>query len=285
MAEVKVVVLHAVRPGGTAVVNAHDPRLVALAAELAVHVTYFADLDGPADPAARATIEAVLGGGGRAVVAEGGVIVAAHGPARVALVPVAELPITFGGTARHNVQNVLGAEAMARALDLPDVAIAAALRAFAMKDNPGRGQVIERGGITVVLDFGHNAEGVRAVLTFVESLRAPEGRLWVSTASPGDRTDAEIEAVAQAIHAAAPAGVYARDLPDYLRGRAAGEVPAIFERKLASLGLTVDRLAHAPSELASLERAFAAAQRGDVIVVFVHLDEDPVHAFLATQPA
>ncbi len=280
MAKVKAVVLHAVVPGGTAVVNAHDPRLVALAAELACGVTFFADLDGPADAAARATIASVLAGGGRAVVAEGGAIVAVHGARRTELVPVAEVPITFGGSARYNVQNVLGAVAMARALGLPDAAIDAGLRAFGMKDNPGRGQVVVRGGVTVVLDFGHNAEGVRAVLGFVQSLRAPAGRLWVSTASPGDRTDAEIEAVARAIHAADPARVYVRDLPDYLRGRAAGEIPALFERTFAALGLPADRFAHAASEVASLEQAYAAARAGDVVVVFVHLAEEAVRAFL-----
>ncbi len=286
MAEVKVVVLHAVRPGGTAVVNAHDPRLVALAAELTSDVTFFADLDGPADPAARATIASVLAGGGRAVVAEGGAIVLAHGAERVQLVPVAEVPITSGGAARYNVQNALGAVGLARALDLPDAAIAAGLRAFGMTDNPGRGQVVVRGGVSVVLDFGHNAEGVRAVLGFVASLRGPTGRLWVSAASPGDRTDTEIEAVARAIHAADPARVYLRDLPDYLRGRAPGEVPALLERTFTALGLSGDRLAHASSELASLEAAFAAAQAGDVIVVFVHLDVEAVRGFLdAPRPA
>jgi len=280
MANVKAVVLHAVRPGGTAVLNAHDPLLVVLAAELTCEVTFFADLDGPADATARATIEAVLAGGGRAVVAEGGAIVALQGEQRTELLRVDEVPITFGGSARYNVQNVLGAVAMARALDLPAAAIAAGLRSFGMKDNPGRGQVVVRGGVTVVLDFGHNAEGVRAVLGFVDSLRGPDGRLWVAAASPGDRTAAEIEAVARAIHAAAPARVYVRDLPDYLRGRAPGEVPALFERAFTALGLAPDRLTQATSEVASLEQAFAVARPGDVIAVFVHLDGEAVHAFL-----
>ena len=146
--------------------------------------------------------------------------------------------------------------------------------------------MVVRGGVSVVLDFGHNAEGVRAVLGFVASLRGPTGRLWVSAASPGDRTDTEIEAVARAIHAADPARVYLRDLPDYLRGRAPGEVPALLERTFTALGLSGDRLAHASSELASLEAAFAAAQAGDVIVVFVHLDVEAVRGFLdAPRPA
>jgi len=74
--------------------------------------------------------------------------------------------------------------------------------------------------------------------------------------------------------------VYVRDLPDYLRGRAPGEVPALFERAFTALGLAPDRLTQATSEVASLEQAFAVARPGDVIAVFVHLDGEAVHAFL-----
>ncbi|HSO34178.1 MAG TPA: Mur ligase family protein [Labilithrix sp.] len=282
MAEVKGVVAHAVRSGGTAVLNAHDPLLVALAPSLSCHVTFFADLEGDG-AAARPVIEAALARGGRAVVAEGGAVVAVQAGERVAIARIADLPITFGGAARYNVQNVLGAVATARALGLPDAAIAAALRAFGMEDNPGRGQVVVRRGITVVLDFGHNAQGVRAVMSFVASLRGPQGRLQVVTGSPGDRTDDEIEAVARAIHECSPARVYLRELGDYLRGRDPGEVPALFARAFRALGMPDARFVLASSEVDAVAQAFAAAAPGDVIVVLVHLDKAGVHAFLDAQ--
>jgi cyanophycin synthetase len=284
MAEVKGVVAHAVRPGGTAVLNAHDPNLVLLARALTCNVTFFADLDGrpgPALDAARAVIDAAPANGQGAVVAEGGVIMVRG--AREPVMQVDEVPITFGGVARYNVENVLGAVAMARALDLPPVAITSALRGFGMQDNPGRGQIIRSGGVTVVLDFGHNPEGVRAAMSLVASLRTGQGRLTVVTGSPGDRTDAEIEGVARMLYASRPDRVFVRELAGYERGREIGDVPALFERTFRALGLPAEAFAHASSEVDALERAFADAKPGDVIAVLVHIDKEPVQAFLAAR--
>ena len=280
MAEVKGVVARAVRTGGTAVLNASDPHLVALAGSLACKVAFFADLDGPAGPAqsaARAVIDAAASKGQLVVVAEGQSI-AVRGEAP--LLAVTEIPITFGGAARYNVENVLGAVATARALGLPEVAILAALRGFGMQDNPGRGQIVVRDGVTLVLDFGHNTQGVRAVMSLVASLRKGRGRLVVVTGSPGDRTNEEIEGVARTLYEARPDHVFVRELEHYLRGRAPFEVPALFQRTFHELGLPDAAFSVAASEVDALERAFTNATPGDVIVVLVHVDKEAVTAFL-----
>ena len=85
------------RAGGVAVLNAHDPNLVGLAATLACDVTFFADLDGPAGPAldaARTVIDAAAAKGQGAVVAEQGMI-SVRGEGGY-LLRVDEIPITFG---------------------------------------------------------------------------------------------------------------------------------------------------------------------------------------------
>ena len=292
MTRVKFVVAQAVCTSGTAVLNAHDPNLVALAAGLACNVTFFADLDGPRSPerdAARAVIAAHRALGKRVVYTDGGAIISAQGAeaggasTQAGVVSVDAVPITFGGAARYNVENVLGVVAAAEALGLPEAAIRLGLCGFSMRDNPGRGQVIERSGVTVVLDFGHNPDGVRAVMTLIASLRKGRGRLTVVTGSPGDRTDEEIEGVARSLHASRPDRVFVRELADYLRGRELGEVPAIFERTFRALGLPGEAFAIATSEVDALERAFAEAVPGDLIAVLVHLDKEPVEVFLASR--
>lgn len=292
MAQVKGVVLQAVRPSGAAVLNAHDPHVVALARDLSCDVTFFADLDGrggEADEttrAARAVVDAHRALGKRVVLARGGMIVCARGAEEIELVPVEALPITFGGAARYNVQNVLGVVGAADALGLPRDALVRALRGFAMHDNPGRGQVFERGGVTVFLDFGHNPEGVRAVMQLVRSLHAKraaggKGRLTVVTGSPGDRTDQEIEGVARMLWEARPDRVFVRELGEYLRGRAPGEVPELYRRSLTSLGLPEQAFTVVASEVDALERTFADAAPGDFVAVLVHVDHAEVQAFLA----
>ena len=112
--------------------------------------------------------------------------------------------------------------------------MAAGLRAFDQRDNPGRGQLTVHGGVRVFLDFGHNADGVRAVMQLVSRLRQaphPRGRLTVVTGSAGDRTDRELAEVAAAICEGSPDRVLVRELPHYLRGRALGEVSAVLVRE------------------------------------------------------
>src|SRR5262249_22563133 len=77
---------------------------------------------------------------------------------------VAEVPITSGGAARHNIANALAAAAAAEALGISAEAIRRALVGFRAGENPARGNLLAVGAARVLLDFGHNPEGVRAVL-------------------------------------------------------------------------------------------------------------------------
>jgi cyanophycin synthetase len=139
--------------------------------------------------------------------------------------------------------------------------------------------VVVRDGVTVLLDFGHNPEGVRAVMQLVGSLRGA-GKLTVVTGSPGDRSDQEIVDVARTLAEARPDRVYVRELGEYLRGRQPGDVPALYRRSFLELGLPAGSFAVALSEVDALERAFSDATPGDVIAVLVHLELKEVQAFL-----
>lgn len=291
MAEVKGVVARAVRAGGTAALSAHDPHLVAMARRLRCHVTMFATLEGRRhgeDPAFAVLAEA-REKGHRSVFTHDGAIVIAEGKETTTLMRIDEVPITFGGAADYNVQNVLGVVAAAVALGIPRDAIVRGLGAFDMKDNPGRGQLYTVGGVRVLVDFGHNPEGVRAVMQLVARLRergsSGRGRLIVVTGSPGDRPDREIEEIARVIQEARPDRVLVRELADYLRGRQAGDVPAVFRRAFLSAGLPESAFGMADSEIDALERSLESAMPGDVVVVLVHLDEAAVKEFLDARGA
>lgn len=210
-----------------------------------------------------------------------GCIVCAHGREEKVLAKLDAIPLTFGGTARFNVENVLGAVAAARALGLGDDAILRGIEGFTPAENPRRTALVERNGTRILLDFGHNADGVRSVLKLVRSLRrGGEGRLFVITGSAGDRSDRELEEIARAIHEAGPTRVFLRELPKYLRGRQPGEVPEVFRRAFVSLGFEPSAIAFATSEVGSLDQALKAAEPGDFIVLLVHLEHDEVRAFL-----
>jgi cyanophycin synthetase len=287
MAEVKGVVASVVKPSGVVVLGAHVPELAALAERLAPQprkLTFFADLD-RGDARAAEVIRAHRAAGGAAVVCEGGEVLVCDGQEATRLASAASIPITFGGVARYNVENVLGAVAAARGLGLPDSAVARALERFGGADNPGRAEIITRFGARVVLDFAHNPDGIRALMQLVSSLRAASpGRLTIIAGSAGDRGDREIEAMAGAIAAARPDRVLARDLAGYMRGRTPGEVPEIFRRVLVAGGLPASAFGVASSEVEALRTALADAREGDLVVVLVHLDRAEVRELLTGSP-
>lgn len=284
MTRVKSVIAHAVRATGTVVVSAHDPKLVQFEPAQAAKVVFFANLERD-DATARAVLKDHRTRGKSCVFAEDGGIYIAAGADSHALVRVDAVPITCGGAAAYNVDNVLACVAMALALGIGDEAIVRGLLAFQLSDNPGRGELSEHRGVRVLLDFGHNAEGIRAVLEWVARLRQPTpGRLTVIAGAAGDRSNRDFEEVAQVILSANPDRVLLRDLPGYLRGRAPGEVPGLFQSALTSRGVSEARVEIVESEVAGLAAAFEEARPGDLVVVLVHLERAAVHAFLDALP-
>jgi UDP-N-acetylmuramyl tripeptide synthase len=270
MAQAKAV---AARGARTVILNADDPTLVAVTATLSAPVVYFSlEADNP-------VVAAHLAAGCGAWFVRGGAIIDASGDGEREVVSIAEIPITFGGRATYNLANALAAAALATALGLPAAAIVAGLRTFTSSsvDNPGRGNLIDVGGVRVLIDFGHNPAAVTGVLALARSLLGA-GRLFVSLGMAGDRPDDELVAVARAIAAADPHEVRVLELIDYLRGRAPGAVPALLTEALTAAG--VRAVLPAGGEVAAVAAALDRAAPGDLVLVLVHLDDD-VYRMLA----
>ena len=280
MADVKAVVGHAVRPGGALVLGADDPTLRALAPRFGARLVWFTlDAHHPLLAPHRAA-------GGEAWFLRGQELVHARGDAEQILLTVDELPIAFGGAAPYNVLNALGAAALAAALGSSDAEVVAGLRSFGAggasgDDNPGRGNFVESGGVQILLDFGHNPAGVRAVMSLVRARRRPGDRVTAILSQPGDRSDEALGEVARALVEGAPDRVILHDMLTHLRGRSPGEVPAILERALAACGLASAAVTSATDEVEALAAALDGSRPGDLVVVLPHLDREGVQALLA----
>jgi cyanophycin synthetase len=277
LARVKAVTASVVRPSGTIVVNADDACLMAATAGFAAPRVVFST-----DESRASWSRHVAAGHEAWTVAEDG-IVRVRGGVRTRIAAVADIPITFGGAAPYNVENALAAAAAAAAMGVSDGAIAAGLLGFdsSARDNPGRGNLTRVGGVDVLLDFGHNPEGIRSVLGLVSRLRQRAGRLAVVAGYAGDRSNESARDAAHAIFQAHPARVWLRDLAGYLRGRDAGEMPALLRNELVRLGQSGESVAVASSEAEAVRDALAWAKSGDFIVVLVHLKSREVGAVLA----
>jgi UDP-N-acetylmuramyl tripeptide synthase len=218
--------------------------------------------------------------GGRTVTLELDWIILREGDAAERVLPIAEVSITLGGAARHNLANSLTAVALAQALGLPLAAIRAGLRDFGRRpeDNPGRLNRFNIGGIDVLVDFAHNPHGVEAVVE--TALHMPAARRLVLLGQAGDRDDEAIRGLATAAWRLAPDLVILKELPKQLRGRAVGEVPALLAGELLRLGARPEQIEVIEGELEAVRRALEWGRPGDQLLLLVHARRRAVMALV-----
>ena len=277
LADVKMVVSKAVAGTGRVVQNADDERLWARGSGVRAPVIWF-------------TLDALDHGvaahrrrGGEACVLEGDTLVFVRGAETetIPLAKVAEIPIAFGGAARHNVANALGAVGVAMALGWPIAAIREGLRRFesSPEANPGRANLWRLGGLTAVVDFAHNPHGLRALAAMAAAM--PARRRAIVIGQAGDRDDDAIREFARTAWAIHPARVFIKEMEPFLRGRDRGVVPAMIEAELRMLGAPADSLAHSDTELDAVRAALAWGRDGDLLLLTTHAQRPEVIALVA----
>jgi UDP-N-acetylmuramyl tripeptide synthase len=269
LADTKLLVARAIGAGGRLVLNADDPVLSAAAARLEVPVAWFS-----LDPA-RARAPDAAG-----AVVEGDAIVLREGGRRETIAPVRDVPLAMGGAARHNVANALAAVAAAGKIGVPAEAVRETLRRFGRDpaDNPGRANLLEAGGIRILVDYAHNPHGMRALAAAAASI--PAQRRLVLLGQAGDRSDTAIRELAGAALALRPDRVIVKEMERYLRGRAPGEVPGILAAEFRRLGLSAEQVTPGGPEPAAVREALAWARPGDLLVLALHQDRAAVIALI-----
>jgi cyanophycin synthetase len=274
LADVKLLVARAVRPGGAVVLNADDPRLRARGERLGVAAVWFT-LE-PEQP----WLARHLASGARAAVSEGGALVLVDGARRTPVARIGDVPMALGGAARHNLANALAAVGAAAVLQLPMDAVSRALRRFGATsgDNPGRANMVELGGVRLVIDYAHNPHGMSAVAGLVTAV--PAKRRLVLLGQAGDRSDEAIRALARAALAMKPDRVVLKEMERYLRGRQPGEIPAIMADELARCGVPAGAVSRPGTELDAVRDALAWARPGDVLFLAIHQDRGQVLALI-----
>lgn len=128
----------------------------------------------------------VLGEGGR-----GEAILRLRGEERTVLIHTAEIPVTFGGSARHNVENALAALAAVHCLDIDDRTACAAAGSFlaGAEFNLGRLNPVPGFPFEVFVDYAHNKHGFEAIAAFTDRRKADGRKLCVVTMNATRITD------------------------------------------------------------------------------------------------
>jgi UDP-N-acetylmuramyl tripeptide synthase len=276
LAETKLLVARAIGPRGLVVLNADDPVLVEASAAVRAPIVWFS-LD-----AGNAVVRRHREGGGTAAVVDGDALVLVTGSERAVLARVADMPLSSGGAARHNIANALAATAAAGGLGIALDAVRATLCRFGRDpaDNPGRANMYELGGIRIVVDYAHNPHGMAALAATLDAL--PSERRLVMIGQAGDRDDAAIRELARASLALRPDRVVVKEMDAYLRGRAPGEVPALMADELRRAGLPDGAISSPGSEIPAVHEALGWARPGDLLVLTLHQDRRRVTELLET---
>jgi UDP-N-acetylmuramyl tripeptide synthase len=230
-----------------------------------------------------ALIQKQLANGGRAVFVRDDVFVYHHNGEFTTVVKVTEAPMTFGGSAKHNIQNALGVIGLTQALKLPLSAIQQGLKSFGSSaaDNPGRGNQYEVKGVKVIVDFAHNEHSMKAVVDMVK--HQPANKRFVMFGHAGDRSDQEIRDLTLAVAELEPDYYIVSEIECYLRGREIGDVPAVVIDCLEDKQISSDQVKVVGDPLQGTQYALSRAQPGDSILLFVLDMRKEIHALLSSE--
>jgi cyanophycin synthetase len=277
LTSIKVLVAEEIRPGGTLVLNADDPRTAAIAGRPAVRdrnpVVRFFSLS-PGNP----VIAAHRMSGGITCELRHGQLVETRGAQETLLLDVADLPGSFDGSASFLVANALAAAAACRALGVSVKDVKRALTTFTPPEaNPGRGNIFQLAGSPVVLDYGHNAAALAAMGRLLHE--AWPGDPVAAITLPGDRRDDLVTETAAAVAAWFGRVVLYEDAD--LRGRSPGEMTRLITAALQQ-GRPGVTIVTAPGPSEALHSALALTSGPADPVLFIYEKLEPVLALLGS---
>jgi cyanophycin synthetase len=282
LADVKAVLVEAVPRDGHAVLNADDPLVRAMRRKCSGQVVWFS-MEEPGSEA-RDLIDAHCRRGGKALVLNpserGEMIVVRHGRREMQLAWTHLLPATFGGKARMNVQNALAAAAAAFAAGAPLHDIRQGLRSFSTNYylSPGRLNEVEVNGVNVIVDYCHNAPGMKMLGDFVDRVGdslesshdlARPSRIGI-IATAGDRRDEDMRELGHIAAQHFDVCIVREDVA--LRGRRRGEVAGLVlegVRQAMAEGARCKQSEEVLEEISAVRHALNRANKGDLVVVCV----------------
>ncbi|MBC7382203.1 MAG: cyanophycin synthetase [Bacteroidia bacterium] len=182
LARVKGVVPESVLPEGYAILNADNKWTAAMANGLNCKVAYFSmDENNP-------LIVEHMKTGGLAAIHENGYVTICKGTWKIRVEKSVNIPLTFGGRATYNIQNILPTvlAGFIRNFKIEDMRTALATFIPGPAQTPGRMNIFRFRNFEVMVDYAHNAAGFEAI---AELLSKIDARHIGVIAGVGDRRD------------------------------------------------------------------------------------------------
>jgi cyanophycin synthetase len=278
LAEVKSTITRITRTTGWVVLNADDPRVLAMR-RTATGQPWLFSLD-PQNPALREA----LADRGRAITVLDGRIVWMEAAAVHLLVALEDVPITLAGLSRMYTQNALAAAAAGLAVGLSSRIVSKGLRTFVLDPtkNPGRTNLFSLDRRLLVLDYAHNEAGMDGLVEILQGLRPAGREIWLAIGTAGDRTDAILQGFA--VRAALGTDHLAvAELLKYLRGRPREDVVDQLRRGAARAGK--HDVPVYPDEMRALRGMLKASAPGDVVGITALAQREAAFRWLRSKGA
>jgi cyanophycin synthetase len=182
LARVKAVVPNSVLPAGYAILNADNEHTVAMAKGVSCKVAYFS-MDEHNEVIREHTAK-----GGLAAIYENGYVTICKGTWKIRVEKVVNIPLTYGGRAAYNIQNVLPTllAGFVRNFKIEDMRIALQTFIPGPTQTPGRMNIFRFKNFEVMVDYAHNTAGFEAIGDLLSKIDANHVGI---VAGVGDRRD------------------------------------------------------------------------------------------------
>lgn len=257
MANVKGVIVKAVKRDGYAVLNADNQYCVQIAKTADCNIAYFSlDENNP-------VIKEHCKKGGIAAIYENGYITIKKGEWKFRVEKATNIPLTFGGKVSFMIANAMAATLATYVYGFTIEDIKTNLETFipSAAQTPGRMNIFNFKDYKVLIDFAHNPDGFRGIKEFLASVDSTH-KIGIITGT-GDRRDEDIREL----------GRLSADMFDhiiirqdkYLRGREAQDIVNLLLEGIRERNPNQSH-EYVPKEIEALKHAFSLAKQGSYIV-------------------
>lgn len=262
LANVKSLVVEAVKDEGYSVINGDDPISLTIIDRIKSNLIIFSKDEN--NPYLRHNLEK----GGIGIYLKEENIYYQKCNEIIKIVSLKNIPITLRGKVRFNIENSMSAAAALLALGVAPRIISKGFTSFYgdEENNPGRFNIFNLDGISIILDYGHNKDGYRAVGETLMKMK--HKRLVGIIGVPGDRLNSDIIEVGR-IAGKSFDKIYIKE-DDDKRGRGKGEVAELLKLGVTQSGrIDENDIEILDNEREALIRAIDSAKYGDTIMVFL----------------
>lgn len=266
LANVKAVVVRAVKKYGYAVLNADNAYTIKIGQMAHCKVAFFS-MD-----AKNSIIKKHCERGGMAAVLEDGWITLIKYSTKIKVQKVSEIPITFGGKISFMVQNVLAATLATSLSGFKTEEIAESLLTFipSPEQTPGRLNIYNFKNFKVMVDFAHNLDAFKGIKEFLDTVDSPQ-KIGIIIGT-GDRRDEDIQDFGRIAAQMFDHIIINQD--KFLRGRKAEEIVNLLIEGIKSAN-TKATYEYLPKGIEPLQHAIQLAKPEAFIVALSDVLENP----------